>query len=151
MAKYSHRAFKPKYSRRASKYKYSRRAFKSKAFKPKAFKPKYSRNKRHRKKYSVRRITPRNFNPPIVVSTPPASSVVSSISAPWSDNIPMNVSSPEILNSGLTNIESNEDGVIFGEENDNSLHDSDLHVTTPLNLSDLNATPSNKTTVESGL
>ena len=115
---------------------------------------KYSRNKRnrvkkHKNKYSIRRRTPRNFNPPIVVSTPPAA--VSSISAPWSDNIPINDNSPEILNSGLTNIESNEDGVIFGEENDNSLHDSDLHVTTPLNLSDLNATPSNKTTVESGL
>ena len=159
MAKYSHRAFKPKYSRRASKYKYSRkafkpkysrRAFKSKAFKPKAFKPKYSRNKRHRKKYSVRRITPRNFNPPIVVSTPPASSVVSSISAPWSDNIPMNVSSPEILNSGLTDVESNEDGVIFDDENISSLHLSDLNVDNSLHLSALR-TPSNKTTVESDL
>lgn len=153
MAKYSHRAFKPKYSRnpsrRASKYKYSRkafkpkysrRAFKSKAFKPKAFKPKYSRNKRHRKKYSVRRITPRNFNPPIIVSTPPAA--LSSISAPWSDDSPANVGSPQILNSGLTDVASmmsNEDGVIFDDENDNSLHLSDL------NVLDLNATASDKT------
>jgi len=132
---------KSKHSRRAFKSKYSR-----KAFKPKALTSLPSRNKRHRRKYSVRRRrTPRNFNPPIVISTPPAA--VSSISAPWSDNIPMNISSPEILNSGLTDVESNEDGVIFGDENNNILHDSDLNVDTPLNLSDLR-TPSNKTTVE---
>jgi len=130
---------KPKYSRKAFKPKYSRRAYNPKAF---ASLPS------HRMKYSVRRRrTPRNFNPPIVVSTPP---VVSSISAPWSDNIPMNVSSPEILNSGFTDVESNEDGVIFDDENINSLHLSDLNVDNPLNLSDLR-TPSNKTTVESDL
>jgi hypothetical protein len=135
---------KPKYSRKASNTKYSRKASKPKE----ASLP--SRNKRNRRKYSVRRKTPRNFNPPIVVSTPAASSVMSSISEPWSDNIPMNASSPEILNSGLTDaasIVSNEVGVIFGDENNNSLHDSDLHVNAPLNLSDLR-TPSNKTTVE---
>lgn len=143
MVKYSRRAFKPKYShnpsRKAFKHKYSR---KPKAFKPKhkASLPKYSRNKRNRRKYSVRI---RNFNPPIIVSTPPAA--VSSISAPWSDDSPVNIGSPQILNSGLTDIASmvSNDGVIFGDENNNSFHLSELE--NSLNLSDLNMTASDKT------
>ena len=143
--------YKNNYSRKSFKPKYSRKALKPKALKHKSSLP--SRNKRNHRKYSGRRFkskTPRNFNPPIVVSTPPSSSVMSSISAPWSDNIPMNVSSPEILNSGLTDAASlvSNDDVGFGDENNNSLHLSELD--NSLHLSALR-TPSNKTTVESGL